>query len=68
MGIVFTFSSSGLWTGDPDPALSKSIPPFTHTSLITWKTQVNSVLANEVTVHIRLDEGVHPIDEGVYQD
>lgn len=35
---VFTFSSSGLCTGDPDPALSKSTQPLAHTSLITWKT------------------------------
>lgn len=37
--VCFTFSSSGLCTGDPDPAPSRSVLPLTHTSLITWKTQ-----------------------------
>lgn len=34
----FTFSSSGLCTGDPDPVPSMSTLPLTHTSLITWTT------------------------------
>lgn len=34
---MVTFSSSGLCTGDPDPAPSGSMHPFAHTSLITWQ-------------------------------
>jgi len=58
IGPVFTFSSSGLWTGDADPARSESTPPLTHTSLITWTTQENTALVPETTVYNRHSEGV----------
>lgn len=59
---MFTFSSSGLWTGDPDPAPSKSTLPLMHTSLITLKAWRKDSL-----VHIKQEESPHSFPDN-YQE